>query len=192
MKKILPIILILLTQLFCDKQNLPFHDYELGGNFTLTDQNNQKFSLEKLKGKIVFLYFGYTFCPDACPLTLSKLNVVFQNLGNKTKNMNVVFVSIDPERDTPERLKKYLKYYSYLKPIGLTGTKEEVAKVAKQYKAIYQKAQTKSKATYLMDHSTYTYLLDSNGKVKYLFRHDESVDVITKITKLLFKIEESK
>ncbi|MCB1189959.1 MAG: SCO family protein [Leptospiraceae bacterium] len=190
--KIFIIVLIVLSQFYCKGRDLPFHNYTIGGDFTLTNQDNQKFSLKELEGKVVFLYFGYTFCPDACPLTLSKLNIVFQNLKDKTNLMNVVFITIDPERDTAERLKNYLKYYSYLKPIGLTGTTEEIAKIAKQYNAIYQKAQSKSKAGYLVDHSTYTYLIDTHGKVKYLFRHDESVEVITKITKLLFDTEQIK
>ncbi len=102
---------LLLTQLYCKGQNLPFHNYTIGGNFTLINQDNQKFSLKELEGKIVFLYFGYTSCPDACPLTLSKLNIVFQNLKDKIDKVNVVFITIDPERDTAERLKKYFILY---------------------------------------------------------------------------------
>ncbi len=164
------------------RENLP------GGDFSLTDQDGKIFQLSSLKGKTVFLYFGYTYCPDACPMTLAKLNAVYGKLQDRRDQLRIVFVSVDPKRDTPKRLKEYLEYYKDLSPIGLTGKEEEIQKVVKLFAGSYKKSDSvKSEEYYLVDHSTYTYLIDSGGITRYLFKHDDSVDTIANLVKVFLK-----
>lgn len=190
MIKIKNIIIFLLTVFaFSECRDGSFSREDLpGGDFTLTDQNGNKFQMSSLKGKTVFLYFGYTYCPDACPMTLAKLGVVFRELEKSRDQLRIVFVSIDPKRDTPKRLKEYLEYYKDLSPIGLTGTEAETASVAKLFGGSYKRSDSvKSEEYYLVDHSTYTYLIDSSGKTRYLFKHDDSADTMTRLTKVFLK-----
>ena len=123
-------------------------------DFTLTDQEGKPFHLKDLRGKLVFLFFGYLSCPDICPMTLSKLARVYSLLGEQGKDIVTLFVSVDPARDTPQRLKEYLTYFK-VKSIGLTGTKQEIDAVVAAYKATYEKVETESAAGYLYNHSDY-------------------------------------
>ena len=155
-----------------------------GGDFTLTDHNGNEFHLSDLKGKAVYLYFGYTVCPDACPFTLSKVRRVYDLLEDRSKQVQTVFVSVDPQRDTPEKLKKYLSYYK-VGAIGVTGEDEVLADIAKRYEIKYQKVKTDSAVGYLMDHTTSLLLLDQNGEVRYRFRHKDDPRLMASITKLI-------
>jgi protein SCO1/2 len=134
----------------------------IGGPFHLVDQNGRPVDQSLLKGKWTAIFFGYTFCPDVCPTNLQTLAVAEDRLGPKARDLQVVFVSIDPERDTPEALAAYLKSSGFPKgAIGLTGTPEEVAQAAKAYKVYY--ARSGKGPNYLMDHSTMTYLMNPQG-----------------------------
>lgn len=176
--------LLLATFASCHKTDAPEIMENFGGDFTLTDFDRKPFHLSDLKGKVVLLYFGYTTCPDACPFTLSKIRRVYNILGKKSKNVQTVFVSVDPERDTPELLKKYLSYYK-LGTIGVTGTPEEVATAARLYDVKYEKVDSNSAAGYLMDHTTTTFLIDPAGKVRYRFRHDDNPSLMASIVSLI-------
>jgi protein SCO1/2 len=134
---------------------------ELGGNFSLTDHNSNSFELRQLQGKLVLLFFGYTYCPDICPNELSNLAAVLNGLDDQEEQVQVLFVSLDPERDTPELLHDYVRYFNE-GLIGLTGSAVEVAQVAKQYRVNYQRHERED-GSYSIDHSANLYLIDGNG-----------------------------
>jgi len=169
---------LLITQACANSQaGTHNHNTEAGGDFTLTDYNDQPFSLSQQRGKIVLIFFGYTNCTDACPTMLTKLKRVYAELGDKRNQVQTVFVSVDPERDTPAALKDYLKFFS-INAIGLTGKKDDIDKVVKQYGASYEIQQSDSAAGYHVNHSTYLYLIDQNGKLQSQFKHLDAVDAI--------------
>ena len=135
----------------------------VGGPFQLTNQSGARVDQKILKGKWSAVFFGYTYCPEACPTTLTTLAHAIDLLGPKAKDVRVVFVSIDPERDTPAQLKLYLSSQSFPKgTIGLTGSAAEVAAAAKAYHVYY--AKSGKGADYTMDHSTALYLMDPDGR----------------------------
>jgi len=139
---------------------------DIGGDFTLTDGDGKPFNLSDLKGKVVVLSFGYTNCPDVCPTELLTQNDVLKQLGNQAKDVKVAFVSVDPERDTPEVIGKYAKQFN---PdfIGLTATGDQSLPVIKQqYRVVSAKVnQGADSNTYLVDHTAGAYLVDKNGDV---------------------------
>jgi protein SCO1/2 len=136
---------------------------EPGGPFTLVNQDGRAVDQSLLKGKWSVVFFGYTFCPDYCPTTLTTLGKAMDELGPKAKDAQVVFVTVDPARDTPAAMKTYISSRVFPKNIvGLTGTPAQIAQVARAYAVYYQKEGTGS--TYSMDHSTALYLMDPTGK----------------------------
>ncbi|HFB6063162.1 TPA: SCO family protein [Neisseria gonorrhoeae] len=139
---------------------------DIGGDFTLTDGEGKPFSLSDLKGKVVILSFGFTHCPDVCPTGLLTYSDTLKQLGGQAKDVKVVFVSIDPERDTPEIIGKYAKQFN---PdfIGLTATGGQNLPVIKQqYRVVSAKINQKDDSeNYLVDHSSGAYLIDKNGEV---------------------------
>lgn len=141
-----------------------------GGDFTLQSADGPV-SLKDLRGKVVVLYFGYTFCPDVCPTSLALIADAMQQLTPAEQaRVQEVFVSVDPERDTPQKLKQYVAFF---RPgtLGLTGTPEEIARVAKQYGVVYRKQAVTSAAGYVIDHSSYTYILSPDGKLRSKLLH---------------------
>ncbi len=137
---------------------------KLGGAFELVDHNGQRFTQEELKGKYTLLYFGYTYCPDVCPTELQTIAEALNLLGPQlAEQFRVVMVSIDPERDTPDVLKDYMSNFG---PnfIGLTGTPQQIRKMAKLWRTFYRKAEETGDGGYLMDHSAIVFLLDKNGQ----------------------------
>ena len=136
---------------------------EPGGPFTLVNQDGRPVDQSVLKGKWSVVFFGYTFCPDFCPTTLTTLGKAMDELGPKASDAQVVFITVDPARDTPAAMKTYISSRVFPKNIiGLTGTQAQIAQTAKEYVVYYQKEGTGS--TYTMDHSTALYLMDPNGK----------------------------
>jgi protein SCO1/2 len=134
----------------------------IGGPFQLVDQDGRAVDQSVLHGKWSVVFFGYTFCPDFCPTTLTTLGKAMDELGPKAKDAQVVFITVDPARDTPAALKTYLSSRVFPKNImGLTGTQAQVAQVAKEYVVYYQKEG--SGPGYTMDHSTALYLMDPQG-----------------------------
>ena len=133
-----------------------------GGPFTLVNQDGRPVDQSVLKGKWSVVFFGYTFCPDFCPTTLTTLGKAMDQLGPKASDAQVVFITIDPERDNPAAMKSYISSRVFPKNIlGLTGTPAQIAQVAKGYGVYYQKEGTGS--TYTMDHSVALYLMDPSG-----------------------------
>ena len=134
-----------------------------GGPFQLVDQDAKPQTEKLLKGKWSVVFFGFTYCPDVCPTTMAALGQTQDRLGPKAKDVQMIFVTVDPERDTPAQLKTYLSNESFPKgTIGLTGTPQQVAAAAKAYRVYYQKAGTGS--DYLVNHSTAAYLMDPKGR----------------------------
>jgi protein SCO1/2 len=135
----------------------------IGGPFTLVDQNGSPQTEAVLKGKWSAVFFGYTYCPDVCPATLQALAEAKRQLGAKGDDFQVVFISVDPARDTPAQMKTYLDNQAFPgHAIGLTGTDAQVAAAAKAYKVYYHKSGTGE--DYTVDHVAYTYLMDPKGQ----------------------------
>ena len=163
----------------------PEYYENFGGDFNLKGPEGKTVSLEDFRNKIVLLYFGYTFCPDVCPITLSKLKYLIHEIGEKAKNVQVIFISIDPERDTYKRLKEYIPYFNPTF-IGLTGSKADISEVAKKYQAIYIKQEVKSEAGYLMAHTDVVILVDQNGRYRGRYKSKYDMEKLSKdIHKLL-------
>ncbi|MCP5279555.1 MAG: SCO family protein [Thiobacillus sp.] len=139
---------------------------EFGRSLSLTDHNGRRVTLETFRGKLVVLFFGYTHCPDVCPTTLSDMAQAFQLMGpDAADKVQVLFASVDPERDAPEILKAYVPYFheSFL---GLYGTPEEVATAANEFKVMYRKHVEPGATGYLVDHSAGSYVLDGQGRLR--------------------------
>ena len=134
----------------------------VGGPFVLTDQNGHPFGDRDLRGRWVLLYFGYTYCPDVCPTTLALMGAALEKLGPGAARIVPVFVSIDPARDTPPVMKAYVGQFGP-RFVGLTGSAQDIAKVAHNYRVYYQKQPLKG-GSYAMDHSSAIYLLDPEGR----------------------------
>jgi len=147
--------------------NLELTATPVGGDFTVEIQNGD-LTLKDLRGKVVVLYFGYTQCPDICPTELSSVAQVLRSLDDKADQVKALFISIDPERDTPQKLKQYVPYYSP-QLIGLTGTPDEVNKVADAYH-VQRKIHphNKNDTFYLVDHSANLFVLGPEGNIKQI------------------------
>jgi protein SCO1/2 len=135
-----------------------------GKSLELTDHNGQRRTLADFRGKVVTLFFGFTHCPDVCPTTLGEMAMVMKELGADASRLQVLFVTVDPERDTPDVLKRYVPAFhpSFL---GLTGSADDIARTAREFKIFYQK-QTQPGGGYSMDHSAGTYILDGQGRLR--------------------------
>ncbi|MCW8309073.1 SCO family protein [Acidiphilium sp. PA] len=140
----------------------------IGGPFTLTNQFGQTMTPASFHGRWMLVYFGYSRCPDDCPLTLEKLAIMMNALGPLAKHVSPVFITVDPTHDTPAILKTYLPKFSN-KIIGLTGTLPETAKVAKEYDAYFNTTDHEASGQSLISHSTFIYLIAPNGKFENLF-----------------------
>jgi protein SCO1/2 len=136
---------------------------DVGGPFQLVDQDGHAADQSILKGRWSTVFFGYTYCPDVCPATLQTLGQTSKKLGDKARDLQVVFVSVDPDRDKPATMKAYIDAQALpMRTIGLTGTPDQVARVAKAYHVYYAKAGTG--AAYSVDHSAVIYLMDPKGR----------------------------
>jgi len=152
----------------------------IGGEFELINQDGQTVTSKDIFNEPAILYFGYTFCPDICPLDVYRNAEAVNLLKENGISATPVFVSIDPERDTPEVIGDFVKYH-HPKMIGLTGSKDQIDHMSKLYKTYYR-AQTSNDDLYLVDHSTLTYLiLPEYGFVEF-FRRDKSADEIASIS----------
>jgi len=152
----------------------------IGGDFTLTDQDGRPFSLSSLKGKVVLVFFGYTMCPDACPTTLSKLSSAHARLNaDERGRVKAVYITIDPERDTPPVMKEHLTYFG-VDAVGLTGAVEETSRVAAQFGAHFEKSSGPTAAGYLMSHTVSVFGLDAQGRTRMLIDYEAGVDQVVK------------
>lgn len=137
---------------------------EIGGPFTLVDHNGRTVTEKDFAGKPTMVFFGFTSCPDVCPTALWNVSELLSQLGDGAKDLRVLFISVDPERDTPERLKAYVSNFDS-RVVGLTGTADQVAAAAKAYRAYFKKV-PQGGGNYTMDHTATVYLMDRAGKFR--------------------------
>ena len=157
---------------------------EYAKDIPLQDVNGQRRSLKDFSGKVVAVFFGYTQCPDVCPTTLQELVEVKQALGSDGNKLQAIFVSLDPERDTPQVLKAYLANFDE-SFVGLHGTPDEIAAVAKDFKIFFKKVPGKTEGTYTLDHSAGTYLYDPQGHLRVYERYGVGSQVLAQDVKAL-------
>ena len=146
-------------------------------DFRLTDHNGQTRTLADFRGKIVALFFGYTHCPDVCPTTMADLATVIKLLGPDGNKVQVLFVTVDPERDTAALLKQYVPAFNPTF-LGLRPTIEQLKMLATEYKVVYQKNPGREQGNYLMDHSAGTYVYDTQGRLRLLMPYGTSASLI--------------
>jgi len=159
--------------------NLELSAAPTGGDFTLEIQNAD-LSLQDLRGKVVILYFGYTQCPDICPTSLALLTQALNQMEEgELANLQSIFVSVDPDRDNVTSLQDYTAYF-HPNILGATAEKEEIDKITKLYGAAYKKVESNSAVGYLVDHSSYTYLIDKKGRLRKSLVHGTAPEVILK------------
>jgi protein SCO1/2 len=157
----------------------------IGGPFALTDHNGRPVTEADFKGKPTLIYFGFTYCPDVCPTSLLLMQTAIEQLGKDAdKQVNMVLISIDPERDSPAVLKDYVGNFGPTMT-GLTGTPEQIAAAAKAFRVYYRKVEGKDGAPYLMDHSSIFYLLDRRGRFVRHFTHQSRAEDIAAAVKPL-------
>lgn len=142
----------------------------LGRELNLLDHNGRPRALADFRGKVVVIFFGFAQCPDVCPTTLSELAAVARELGKDADRMQVLFVTVDSERDTPEVLRQYVPSFDP-RFLGLYGDAEATARAAKAFKIFYQKQPLKDSTTYSVDHSAGTYILDREGRLRLYARY---------------------
>lgn len=135
----------------------------IGGDFTLVDQNGATRRPADFRGKLMLVYFGYTYCPDVCPTELQTMGDALDLLGDKGDEVQPIFITVDPERDTPDQLRMYADSF-HPRLLALTGTPAEVAQAARAYKVFYRKAEQPGGGEYLMDHSSFVFLMSRDGR----------------------------
>lgn len=144
----------------------------IGGPFTLVDSTGKEVSDSAYRGRYMLVYFGFTHCPDICPTTLLMMNNALQKLGDLSRRIVPIFVTLDPERDTPEIVSTYVQNFSP-NLVGLTGSAAQVKAAADAYKIYFKKVEAKDSAMdYMIDHSGFVYLMDPDGKYVAHFSHD--------------------
>jgi protein SCO1/2 len=148
----------------------------IGGPFSLVDQTGKRVTEKDYLGKPMLVYFGYTSCPDVCPAGLQVIAAALDKLGAKADQITPLFITLDPERDTPEVLGQYVKSF-HARLVGLSGSAEDVAAVAKAYRVYFKKvADDAHPGRYTLDHSSYMYLMDASGAFAKPFPHTVGVD----------------
>jgi protein SCO1/2 len=181
------VLAFLLSLSACDQAQKPkfsFNNTDVTGleyakGFALTDQNGQRRTLEEFRGKLVFVFFGFTHCPDVCPTTLAEMAGIMKALGPESERLQVVFITLDPERDTPELLASFVPAFhpSFL---GLTGDQATIDKVAKDFKVFAQKVPGKDGKSYTIDHTAGSYVFDAQGRIRLFVRHGQPDDALLK------------
>jgi protein SCO1/2 len=182
-----PFLLMLLTLLLAacsgggSGETPPLQGAKLGGPFTLTDQNGRQVSERDFEGKYRIVYFGFTYCPDVCPVDMQVIGQAMRQIEKSdpglAKRLQPIFISVDPERDKPAVLKEYVSAF-HPKTIGLTGTPEQIADVAKKHGIFFQKAEEGGASEYQMDHSRIVLLFGTKGEPLAILPHDEGADAV--------------
>ena len=175
----------------CSDNKLQFSSIDLTGadyakDFQLPDQDGRMRSLKDFQGKVVVLFFGYTQCPDVCPTTMTELAQVKKLLGADGDKLQVLFVTVDPDRDTPQVLKSYMANFD---PgfIALRGAPDQLAAMAKDFKVYYKKTEGKTPTSYGMDHSAASYVYDPKGQLRLYTRYGSGTQGLASDIKLLLK-----
>ena len=175
----------------CSPEKLQFNSIDLTGadyakGFSLADQFGKQRTLQDFAGKVVVVFFGFTQCPDVCPTSMAELAQIKQALGSEGDKLQAIFITVDPERDTPELLKAYMGNFdpSF---IALRPTLEQLPQVAKDFKVYYKKVEGSAAGSYTMDHSAGSYIFDTKGRIRLYNRYGTGVDLLTSDIKLLLK-----
>ena len=189
MKKLFAALFMLFALAACGDKQLKFENTDLTGldygrGFSLNDHNGKAVTLDTYKGKVVVLFFGFTHCPDVCPTTMAEMSAVMKELGPDADKVQVLFATLDPERDTRELLAQYVPGFDP-RFVGLYGTPEQVAATAKEFKVFYQKVPGKTPDSYTIDHTAGSYVFDKNGKIRLFLRHGGGPAPIVHDLKLL-------
>lgn len=153
----------------------------IGGSFTLVDQDGKTVTAADFRGRFMLVYFGYTYCPDVCPTTLTTMANAIDTLDGDGESIVPVFITVDPERDTPEQLKMYVNYF-HPRMVGLTGTPQSVAAAARAYRIYYAKVRQDGAAEddYLMDHLSVVFLIGPDGVFRARFENGISSEAMAK------------
>lgn len=149
----------------------------LGGPFSLVDHTGRAVTERDFAGRPLLVYFGFTYCPDVCPTELGTIAAALDAMGPAGERVTPVFVSIDPERDTPAAMADYVSRF-HPRMVGLTGSSEQVAQAARAYRVYYAKVRPRDSTDYLMDHSSFIYFVGPDGRVRSLFRPETSPEAI--------------
>ena len=177
----------------CSEQGKPsFSSIDVTGadyakDFALTDYNGQARTLKDFQGKVVVLFFGYTQCPDVCPTSLTELAAVKKLLGAEGDKLQGLFVSVDPERDTPEVMKSYMSNFDPTFLALYAATPEKLAALAKDYKVYYKKVEGKTPTSYTMDHSAGMYVYDTQGRLRLYSRYGSGAGALAADIRLLLQ-----
>tara|TARA_R110001599_G_scaffold64023_3_gene179288 strand:- start:953092 stop:953643 length:552 start_codon:yes stop_codon:yes gene_type:complete len=177
----------------CDKappafQNTDITGLQYGKDFSLHDASGAVRTLADFKGKVVVLFFGFTQCPDVCPTTMLEMANVMKTLGADAEKVQVLFVTLDPERDTAQVLAKYVPAFD-ARFIGLRGDQMETEKVAKDFKVFYQKVPGTTPGSYTLDHMAGTYVFDQQGRIRLFLRYGIPAESIAHDLKILLASE---
>ena len=176
------------TQITAPSDLLPVTEDAFGGPFTLTDHTGKKVTDKDFTGKYRLIYFGFTYCPAICPTELAKISSALKILGDAGKDIQPIFITIDPERDTAEAMGKYVAMF-HPSLVGLTGTPEQIKKVARDYKIYFAKVQDESMSDYTMDHSSFIYFMAPDDRLLRIFRMEDSAQDMADIIRRLMKVQ---
>jgi protein SCO1 len=183
-QRLLTIVVLSLGTLLagCEPSKPAFNSVDITGanyarDFSLTDASGKKRSLGEFRGKVVAVFFGFAQCPDVCPTTLSDFAQIKEKLGADGERLQVIFITVDPQRDTPAVLGSYVASFdpSF---VGLTGSTDEINATAREFKVFYQKVTGKTEMSYTIDHTAGSYVFDKDGRVRLFVRHAAGVDAI--------------
>jgi len=173
----------------CGQSGPAFKNTDITGadwarDLALTDHTGKPRTLADFRGKVVVVFFGYIHCPDVCPTTLAEMKMVLEQLDEGGKRVQVLFVTVDPERDTRELLAHYVPAF-HPSFIGLYGDAEQTAKAAKEFKVFYQKVPGTTPKNYSVDHTAGTYVFDPQGRIRLFVRYGQAGDLTADIRSLL-------
>ena len=189
LRSLLLICTVLLALSACSDKAVPFTNTDVTGlaygkDFSLHDHHGKLRTLADFKGKAVVVFFGFTQCPDVCPTTMLEMANVMKALGSDADKVQVLFITVDPERDTTTLLSQYVPAFDP-RFLGLRGDMEETEKTAKEFKVFYQKVPGKTPGSYTVDHTAGSYVFDTQGRIRLFIRHGQGVEPIVHDLKIL-------
>lgn len=187
------LLLFLVAAVFagCSPKPVSFNATDITGGsfdpaFELTDHTGARRSLADFRGKVVTVFFGFTQCPDVCPGTLIEMKEVMALLGDDAERVQTLFITVDPERDTPEVLAAYVPAFDQ-RFLGLYGTPDEIAKVARGYRVFYEKVPGSSPENYQINHTAASYVIDPQGELRLFVKHGSGAEALVHDIRLLLK-----
>lgn len=173
----------------CGERTVQFFNTDISGadfgkDFHLTDHNGEARALADFRGSVVAMFFGYTQCPDVCPTSMTAMAEVMKQLGQDAKRVQVLFITVDPERDTPPMLAQYVPQF-HKSFLGLYGDLPATQQVAKDFKVFYEKRPGRTATSYTIDHTTGTYVFDPQGRLRLFVKHGENPERVAADIRLL-------